>query len=452
MPHRGVRMKKEKMFLIIALVMVVAMAVPAVSAATLTIDSVTMNAVGDTADIDIYVDNAPQGIFGFEFNISIADPSIAEITGVISPAWSLNDVQVITPSDAYFKAVDFSGTKAPAGGNNIYLGTVKVKAKGLGTTSAALAGHVQIDDQQAGIFNPTIVNGVIQVGPICADADQDGVCDAADNCPAVSNANQADADGDGVGDACDACVNDAGKTAPGVCGCGVADTDSDGDGIADCIDGCVADPAKTAPGVCGCGVADTDSDGDGIADCNDGCVADPNKNAPGVCGCGVADTDSDGDGIADCNDFCMLDPNKIGPGVCGCGVADTDSDNDGTADCIDGCPADPLKIAPGQCGCGVAEGTCGVCSDVDSDGVCDADDNCVQVANPNQEDADNDGVGDACDGCPADPAKIAPGQCGCGVAEGTCSGVPEFPSMVAPAISLIGILGLIFLAQNRKEK
>jgi hypothetical protein len=40
-------------------------------------------------------------------------------------------------------------------------------------------------------------------GPPVLDADGDGVADAADNCPAVSNHDQADSDGDGVGDACD---------------------------------------------------------------------------------------------------------------------------------------------------------------------------------------------------------------------------------------------------------
>ena len=32
-----------------------------------------------------------------------------------------------------------------------------------------------------------------------------------------------------------------------------------------------------------------------------------------------------------------------------------DSDGDGTHDCYDGCPADPSKVVPGKCGCGVAD-------------------------------------------------------------------------------------------------
>jgi hypothetical protein len=37
----------------------------------------------------------------------------------------------------------------------------------------------------------------------CADGDQDGVCDDADNCPGTPNPDQSDADADGVGDVCE---------------------------------------------------------------------------------------------------------------------------------------------------------------------------------------------------------------------------------------------------------
>lgn len=104
------------------------------------------------------------------------------------------------------------------------------------------------------------------------------------------------------------------------------------------VDGCPNDPNKIEPGLCGCGVADTDTDSDETPDCNDGCPNDPNKILPGLCGCGVADTDTDSDGTPDCNDGCPEDPSKIQPGICGCGVTDSDADCDGVADCNDVCP------------------------------------------------------------------------------------------------------------------
>jgi hypothetical protein len=69
----------------------------------------------------------------------------------------------------------------------------------------------------------------------------------------------------------------------------------------------------------------------------------------------------------------------------------TDTDGDGTCDSNDGCPNDPNKIAPGQCGCGVAD------TDTDSDGIADCNDNCDTIANPSQADCDMDAFGDACD-------------------------------------------------------
>lgn len=51
----------------------------------------------------------------------------------------------------------------------------------------------------------------------------------------------------------DVCPNDPNKTSPGICGCGIPDTDTDRDGTPDCVDGCPNDPNKTVPGLCGCG-------------------------------------------------------------------------------------------------------------------------------------------------------------------------------------------------------
>ena len=104
-------------------------------------------------------------------------------------------------------------------------------------------------------------------------------------------------------------------------------------------DACPDDPYKDAPGICGCGVPESDSDNDSTPDCHDLCPNDPNKTKPGCNMCGTPDTDRDNDGTVDCLDKCMSDPAKIYPGVCGCGYSDADTDGDGKPDC-------PIRIGP----------------------------------------------------------------------------------------------------------
>jgi len=230
-----------------------------------------------------------------------------------------------------------------------------------------------------------------------------------------------DTDHDGAADCNDLCPNDLTKTEAGICGCEVADTDTDGDGTANCHDNCPNDPNKSAPGICDCGTPDTDSDSDGTADCHDGCPGDPDKIAPGICDCSTPDSDSDSDGTADCHDDCPSDPNKTISGICGCNVADTDTDHDGAADCNDLCPSDPNKTAQGICGCGTLD------TDTDGDGLADCHDLCPSDPNKTisgicgcgvaDTDTDHDGAADCNDFCPIDPDKTSPGDCGCGLTD-----------------------------------
>ncbi len=254
------------------------------------------------------------------------------------------------------------------------------------------------------------------VGGGCLDTDEDGVCDADDNCPSAANDNQADGDADGQGDACDACPNDADNDADadGVCGdvdncaadANANQADADADGQGDACDACPNDAENDADadGVCGdvdnCAVANPDQadlDGDGLGDACDACPNDASNDADGDGFCGAVDNcpnvananqvDSDLDGLGDACDACALDAanDADGDGVCGnvdnCATANPDqldSDRDGVGDACDACALDASN-------------------DADADGVCGNVDNCPAAANANQADTDGDGIGDVCD-------------------------------------------------------
>ena len=173
-----------------------------------------------------------------------------------------------------------------------------------------------------------------------ADGDSDGACDSADNCPAVSNANQKDSDGDGTGDSCDVCKNDA-------------KNDEDGDGYC-----------------AGVGY------GTGMTGDRDNCPSVSNADQTNVDGDALGDLcdDEDGDTLLDINDNCPFDAN----------TDQADSDSDTVGDVCDNCVSTSNTDQ----------------ADVDEDDKGEACDNCVNVANDGQEDADGDALGDACDLCP----------------------------------------------------
>jgi hypothetical protein len=118
------------------------------------------------------------------------------------------------------------------------------------------------------------------------DGDNDGLLAWADNCPEVSNGDQADADGDGVGDVCDACPNTVPGARVDAMGCPpVMRGDFDRDGDVDGSDvqtfvACLSGPA-VAPGPA-CAGMDFEPDGDvdmvdfGVLQC---CVSGVNRPA-----------------------------------------------------------------------------------------------------------------------------------------------------------------------------
>ena len=179
----------------------------------------------------------------------------------------------------------------------------------------------------------------------------------------------------------DLCPTDFDKTEPGICGCNVPDVDSDGDGIMDCVDNCYL-------------IANEDNDT--VGDACDNCPNHPNKNQdPSFCDTTIIDPD--GDGIDTINDNC---PNLANPDQ-------LDSDGDGLGDACDNCKLVPNIDQLDENNNGKGD----VCEeeiynpDIDGDEIPNAEDNCPNMANPDQLDSDGDTIGDACDNCPNTPNK-----------------------------------------------
>ena len=256
---------------------------------------------------------------------------------------------------------------AMAANNSDYIGisgsfSGSMTHKGKAVTSGGLR------DVYAWVFDPASLK----------DTDGDGVLDSApDNCPTVSNSDQANTDGDSEGDACDSDDDNDGLTDnfPDNCprngefnwtssrdfndpasstdwdndGCKddtSEDTDDDNDGVLDVDDTCprtsfapprptwVSDSTTDMDGDgCRDSDEDTDDDGDGFEDAADDCPTVIGTSTMGTEGC----LDSDGDMWSDTTDDC---PNEAGDSTDGGLNACPDSDGDGWADTIDDLPND----------------------------------------------------------------------------------------------------------------
>jgi hypothetical protein len=365
------------------------------------------------------------------------------------------DVQVNTFTIAFSGMDDGSrvsifNSQNPAGtvipGSYVFLG-------GSGTTNLApyvVSGEInrvvvtQVDDCAVAnnLRSATVVlNGSPIVQQPCAaaggDGDGDSVCTAVDNCPAVANPSQGNADQDGLGDACDVCPADPDNDVDGdlVCGdvdnCPVAanpgqeNSDAPSDAFGDVCDLCEGDDLTgdtDFDGVCEsddqCVGDDASGNDDDAFDviCNDGdlCYGDDfSGDTDGDGTCDDPDEDDDGDGCEDGADPYPLD-------------ASADSDNDGLGDDCDdpdvdgdGSPSNVdcddsdaynfpgnVEMCDGQdndCDALIDENT----TDTDGDATCDELDACVADAD---NDLDGDGICGDVDNCPDVPNADTIGQ------------------------------------------
>ncbi len=232
--------------------------------------------IAPSADISVSVSDSPDPVVSgnqvtYTINLNNAGPSSAEnfiVSGNLAGATVLSATS--SQANCAINTNGYScnfGTFAPGSASISVLGQ---------TTSAGNLDFTVSTSTSTTDSNSTN-NSDTERTTVSGDSDGDGVLDASDNCPTVSNANQADNDGDRSGDVCD--------------------SDDDNDGIADTTDNCPlasnANQADLDADRIG-DVCDTDLDGDGRANTSDNCSRVSNADQ----------ADGDGDGIGNVCDNC----------------------------------------------------------------------------------------------------------------------------------------------------
>lgn len=91
-------MRKEHLISVLVVLLFLTVGVSA-AATTVTVGSKTFTAVGETGNLDIYIDDLPNGLSGFNCTVTISDPNVATIAGITKPSW-LNgqwELTIISP-------------------------------------------------------------------------------------------------------------------------------------------------------------------------------------------------------------------------------------------------------------------------------------------------------------------------------------------------------------------
>ena len=205
--------------------------------------TVSNNCGSASATVSVVVDAAPSATISFDGSPYCTTSGFAQVTRLGTPDGSYSAAPAGLAIDPGTGSVDLDASTA-----GTYVVTYSIDANG-GCGPFSTTTDILVQD-------PTVWYADVDGDGVGSDADAVLACEQPSGYVAISG---------------DACPTDPDKLDPGICGCGIPDTDTDNDGAADCIDGCPTDPDKIAPGACGCGVPDTDSDGDGIADCIDSC-------------------------------------------------------------------------------------------------------------------------------------------------------------------------------------
>jgi hypothetical protein len=149
-------------------------------------------------DGSLVVANLDAGFAGNVLHYTGAGAFLGTLAGGLSGAFDVVLEGDGTPLVSGGFVPDFTSSTVVAVGAG---GTATERARGFAFSTEMFFDRAR-DEVLVNDFDAT------QVTAICRDRDGDGVCDADDGCPLVSDPAQLDTDADGTGDACDPCTGE----------------------------------------------------------------------------------------------------------------------------------------------------------------------------------------------------------------------------------------------------
>ncbi|AKB38584.1 cell surface protein [Methanosarcina siciliae C2J] len=115
---------------------------------------------GDTAEMELLVDELPEGFSTYVLNVSVTDPEAARILGVSFPAWADTSSSTETPAvSVEIKASDLNH-QVEAGASNVTLATIGFESLGYGTANITVSVESFKDDSENSVILRTMEAGL----------------------------------------------------------------------------------------------------------------------------------------------------------------------------------------------------------------------------------------------------------------------------------------------------
>jgi hypothetical protein len=143
---------KHRTLIIIMVIFAAALIYPCSAASNITFDpaNITVNQ-GDTRTITLLLDNAPKGLAGYQFSVTVWNPGTVQIIEVSYPSWAaLSNTTGVPGESITMNAVDLN-QEVQAGATGIVLGAITVQGGTAGTSNISV-GDIQLDTDGGGTF------------------------------------------------------------------------------------------------------------------------------------------------------------------------------------------------------------------------------------------------------------------------------------------------------------